>query len=219
MAGLKISSDLRALLGPTRDQGDRPTCAAFAATGAHEFDIPIDITMSPQWIAHHAARRTGCPNRGMTFLTLGKILKTEGQVDDCDCQYQPSPAIKGWMPDGTLQGKYYSQLNSFSYDFAIIQSHIDNNKPVILGLGLNRPFYEGGNGNPSRIDVGPPTHGLPLPGHAVIACGSAKSASESFLLIRNSWGTSWGDDGYCWMSETYLSSICFIAAILEEVQT
>jgi C1A family cysteine protease len=54
-----------------------------------------------------------------------------------------------------------------------------------------------------------------LGGHAVIACGydddmripnsyQAGAETRGALLIRNSWGTSWGDQGYGWLPYQYV---------------
>jgi C1A family cysteine protease len=42
-----------------------------------------------------------------------------------------------------------------------------------------------------------------LGGHAVMACGFDDTTSR--LLVRNSWGSSWGQDGYFMMPYAFLS--------------
>jgi C1A family cysteine protease len=47
-----------------------------------------------------------------------------------------------------------------------------------------------------------------LGGHAVMVCGFNDSkvigTNKGALLIRNSWGTSWGEQGYGWLPYTYV---------------
>lgn len=42
-----------------------------------------------------------------------------------------------------------------------------------------------------------------LGGHAVLAVGYDDSTTS--FLVRNSWGASWGQDGYCTMPYPYLT--------------
>jgi C1A family cysteine protease len=38
--------------------------------------------------------------------------------------------------------------------------------------------------------------------HAMVICGY--NGKDAFK-VRNSWGTTWGEDGYGWMSEGYIA--------------
>jgi aminopeptidase C len=46
-----------------------------------------------------------------------------------------------------------------------------------------------------------PDWGEPQSGHAVVISGYRETPSGKQFLIHNSWGTSWGDGGYAWVSE------------------
>jgi len=54
----------------------------------------------------------------------------------------------------------------------------------------------------------PSVHDKVSGGHAILAVGyddkhKNKNAKPGALLIRNSWGTSWGDGGYGWLPYEY----------------
>jgi len=46
--------------------------------------------------------------------------------------------------------------------------------------------------------------------HAVVATGYDSTASEPYYLVRNSWGTSWGDKGYVKIGMSSGKGICGI---------
>ncbi len=45
-----------------------------------------------------------------------------------------------------------------------------------------------------------------LGGHAVVAVGYKPIKGQLYFECRNSWGTSWGDQGYFWMPAAYITS-------------
>jgi C1A family cysteine protease len=61
--------------------------------------------------------------------------------------------------------------------------------------------------------AGPSADDQFLGGHAVVAVGHDPRGER--ILIRNSWGTSWGDAGHAWLTESYLRHYGFEVATLE----
>lgn len=59
MATIAIAVDLRGHFGPVRDQGDRPTCLAFAASDSHAGLRPGWAPLSCEFAFYHAQRRAG----------------------------------------------------------------------------------------------------------------------------------------------------------------
>ena len=42
--------------------------------------------------------------------------------------------------------------------------------------------------------------------HAVVLAGIGKFKNETVILVRNSWGSKWGYNGYVWLYERYLKA-------------
>lgn len=40
--------------------------------------------------------------------------------------------------------------------------------------------------------------------HAMVAVGHGRVGTNELILLRNSWGSEWGMDGYCWVTKDYL---------------
>jgi hypothetical protein len=76
---LKVHSDLRAEFGPARDQNQRPTCSAFAASDAHAGVRPGWDPLSVEWAYYHAVQRDGGkPDDGATMDSMLKGLEPWG---------------------------------------------------------------------------------------------------------------------------------------------
>ena len=46
--------------------------------------------------------------------------------------------------------------------------------------------------------------------HAVTAVGYGVSGTTGYYIVRNSWGTSWGQAGYVWIGQASGAGICGI---------
>jgi hypothetical protein len=83
---LSIETDLRPLFGPARDQGERPTCLAFAASDAHAGLRADWVPLSCEFAFYHAQRRSNSsPLQGATLESILEALRHDGQ-----------PAEAGW---------------------------------------------------------------------------------------------------------------------------
>src|SRR4051812_6529540 len=78
---MTISADLRASFGDARDQGRRPTCAAFAASDLHAFQFGQFAEFSVEFAFYHAVQRK--PNRdpssGVPLNLLSEAIEKDGQ--------------------------------------------------------------------------------------------------------------------------------------------
>jgi hypothetical protein len=78
---------------------------------------------------------------------------------------------------------------------------------LTLGLVLGAWPYDG------EIDA---PIGRKTPGsHAVLAVGTIEVAAETRTVIKNSWGTGWGIDGYGLISQRYLEHYARAGHVLE----
>jgi C1A family cysteine protease len=50
--------------------------------------------------------------------------------------------------------------------------------------------------------------------HAVVAVGHGHLATQKYVLVRNSWGATWGIDGYAFLERDYLAKRIIETAVI-----
>ena len=212
-----VTVDLRDQFGAVRDQGARPTCLAFAISDAHAALRESWDPLSCEYVFYHAQRRSGrSPKDGAVLKDMLATLKSDGQPQEHGWPYLqklPSDLSKYHPPDsvGEIYGREAAQPG---HHLDIIRGTLDQKTPAIVLSTLTHQFFK------------PPSDGVvvhddldqvfPAPRHAVIAVGYGEYARQPVILIRNSWGPSWGMEGYIWLTEDYLRRHMYGLAVLEE---
>lgn len=69
--------------------------------------------------------------------------------------------------------------------------------PIVFGTQVDRAFTQLSNAGP----ISPPK-GVTLGNHAMMICGYDRTKG---FLVHNSWGRSWGQDGFAYLTEEYLA--------------
>jgi C1A family cysteine protease len=206
--------DLRALMAPVRDQGQRGTCLAFAVTAAHEMGrsagTPPD-DLSVEALYWGCKRTDGNWNDGTTFASASVTLARWGQPLDADWPYDPTRAegvaySPPTRPGGT--GWFRAGLRQTATALADVRSTLDAGIPVALGLTVFDTFFTP-DANGQIAD--PPPGASPRGRHAVLAVGHQPGS----LLVRNSWGTTWALGGYGWIGDTYVAAHAGDAWVLD----
>lgn len=219
MTELSVACDLRTLFGEARDQGERTTCLAFAASDAHAALRAGWKPLSCEYAFYHAQRRGGRgPTVGARLPDMLDALRDDGQPREENWPYLDAPPVdlQKWRPPADV-GDVYRRLGAArpnSFD-EIIRS-LDGGAPILVLMYLSMSFYIGGVDGVIMPAAGEdPDYTLR---HAVIAVGHGEIGGERAILVRNSWGTAWGDQGYAWLIESYLAPLLMrLAALTEEL--
>lgn len=75
--------------------------------------------------------------------------------------------------------------------------------PIVWGQTLTASFNSVG---PSGMVPAPVAGETQLGGHAKLLCGYKEIDGKLYFEDRNSWGSEWGDAGYCWIPEEIVTS-------------
>lgn len=84
---------------------------------------------------------------------------------------------------------------------AEVQQAIIEHKAVIIGIPVYDSFYDVGKDGIIYFDSNKDTTNYG--GHAVTLTGWCRINGKLYWRLLNSWGFSWGDNGYCWLPEEY----------------
>lgn len=213
---LTVLSDLRPLFGPARDQNPRPTCLAFAASDAHAVarGLPFD-PLSAEWAYYHAVRRDGgTPDGGATLSGMLDGVRLDGQPIEAAWPY-----INGPDPDPATWAPPLGVTELFRRDSAVqaacsvgeVVAPLGAGSPVLLVMTISDAFYlPSSDGIVAAAE--PPD---PERVHAVLAVGHGRlDGSAEAILVRNSWGPDWGEDGHAWLHEAYLALRLLRSAVM-----
>jgi Papain family cysteine protease len=174
-----------------KSQGNCGSCWAFAAIGAiehmHKINYGEDIDLSEQWLVECNQNGMGC-NGGNTRVALNFIRDVGGvpveacmpyrQVDNLPCD-NSCPQMSGTLG--------YESVNN-NVD-AIKNALMEG--PVPCSVHAYDEWYAYVSGCFEHA-------GSDQTNHAVIIVGwdDAQCGGQGAWLIKNSWGPSWGDDGF-----------------------
>jgi Papain family cysteine protease len=216
---LTIETDLRPMFGPPRDQQERPTCLAFAASDAHAGLRPDWLPLSCEFAFYHAQRRSNrSPVQGATLGSMLETLRLDGQPAEADWPYLSSlpPDHTNWLPPASINQVFRRGGAAIADVLMTVVGKLHQQEPVILLTTLSSSFFA-----PTIEGIVDPAQGeAPDPAlrHAVVAVGHGTFNGSTAILVRNSWGQEWGINGHAWLTESFLTPRLFAAAcLLEEI--
>ena len=216
MATISTAVDLRGQFGPVRDQGARPTCLAFAASDSHAGLRPGWAPLSCEFAFYHAQRLAGrSPAQGAVLPAMLEALKGDGQPQESGWPYLASAPSEGaaWKPPDDVGACFGRNGVSGGVDLAGVRPMLDLARPIVLLTMLSHSFFMPVSG---VVDPAPGEPPEPSQRHAVVAVGHGTVDGAPAILIRNSWGPTWGAEGHAWLTDAFLGPRLFATAILLE---
>jgi hypothetical protein len=192
----QVELDLRSVLLPVRDQGPRPTCLAHAVSAAHEHARRTGSYLSPEYL-HFFSDPTDS-SCARSVVQVAKALQHDGQAEEATCPYLPAGRPSGWQPPNGVPVFRRSSEPKMATP-ATVERLVRRGSVPVLGITLSESFFD--PHAPWVIS----SHGSIRGNHAVICVGLGRGHGNRIFLVRNSWGTDWGDAGYAWLDEGFLA--------------
>ena len=198
--------DLRANCPPVYNQGDLGSCTANAVAAAFEYkEVTKDDYIKPSrlfiYYNERVLENTVLYDSGATIRDSIKTLHKTGVCSETDWPYIISKF--SYRPTSVCYktARKISQYKKLEHSIDDFKSCLRMGLPFVFGFTVYESFK---NDNVAKTGIMPiPKQGEKLlGGHAVMAVGFDNI--RQVFIIRNSWGSEWGDSGYFYMPYEFI---------------
>lgn len=193
------------------DQGDLGSCEANAITNAYELQVrflyPDKFVELSRLFVYYNSRMLDNSELVDVGAYLRDGMKAVQEYGICSELLWPynikkfavKPTDECYVDGLTRTITSYQSLTTIDE----VLSAVNDNKPVVIGLTVYDSFNQVSKSNP--VISGPKTTDLNTGGgHAMTIVGY--NIPRQQLLVKNSFGKNWGDNGYAWLPFDYAES-------------
>jgi hypothetical protein len=166
------------------------------------------------WAIDESKKGSDC--NGTNFESALDVLVSRGVTTLANAPYDDlgncsTDPPSNWTSDAA--NYKIENYRDISINVGTIKDYLAQNRPVIIGAKLGENFM-GWNSDAVLTTDGTTYQGQHA-NHAMILSGydDSKGPRGAFRVV-NSWGTSWGDNGYIWIDyDFFCSTFCFAAFV------
>jgi len=195
------------VVGPVKDQAMCGSCWTYGTIGPIESIMAIRtgklVTLPEQYVLDctwtnntgDSGTNSGCDGGDSDIGALEVVRKFGGIVPTAS-SYGPYMAVNGYCKDISLMevgAKITGWVDIKDRDEAAVMHAVATVAPLSVGIQVpdEMLYYDTG-----VLDVDSCKHNESTIDHAVVIVGYGTEAGKDYYLIRNSWSTYWGDEGY-----------------------
>lgn len=188
-----------------KNQGSCGSCYAFSSMGMLEARLRVatknqlKVDLSPQDVVSCSNYSQGCDG-GFPYLIAGKYAQDYGAVaEECspyigkDTTCPRKACDRVYVSKYRYVGGYYGACNEESMKLSLVREG-----PLSVSFEVYPDFMHYSGGIYKYTGLLDKFNPFELTNHAVLLVGYGVDAEtkEKFWIVKNSWGTRWGEDGY-----------------------
>ncbi|ELW68926.1 dipeptidyl peptidase 1 isoform X1 [Tupaia chinensis] len=193
-------------VSPVRNQASCGSCYSFASMGMLEARIRILTNnsqtpiLSPQEVVSCSQYAQGCEG-GFPYLIAGKYAQDFGLVEESCFPYTGTDApckmkkdcIRYYSSEYHYVGGFYGGCNE-----ALMKLELVHHGPMAVAFEVYDDFLHYQKGIYQHTGLRDPFNPFELTNHAVllVGYGTDLASGMDYWIVKNSWGTSWGEDGF-----------------------
>lgn len=221
VAKAPASVDLRAKWWGVADQGNTGSCVGWAtADGVMRYQLVTagklgeKEPLSPRFTWMASKETDEFTNRPETFMEQsGTSLKAAmdicrkfGVVTDAMLPFKISTAMYAGDENqfyATAAQRKATAYFNMQKNFNQWRTWLAAGRPILAGVNVDAT-WDNATANKGKLDKAQPN--TARGGHAICIVGYTK---DGRFIIRNSWGTSWGDGGFAYATQAYITGAFF----------
>lgn len=193
------------------DQGELGSCTANAIIGLKEYLLIKDNdefkNLSRLFLYWQERKLINTINED-SGASLRDGMKVMYKVGTCEEELNPY-IIENFQKEPTND----QIINALNYKISgyqriiglkQIKQAISKGYPIVFSMEIYESFEFDIVSNTGQVQI-PNNYEKPLGGHAMCIIGYDDNMNNGCLIVRNSWGSDWGDNGYCYIPYDMIS--------------
>lgn len=218
---LPTSVDLRHKFPPCYDQGELGSCTANALCAAFQYEDPSFLG-SRLFVYYNERNMEGTVSEdvGATLSDGITTLERYGVCPEIDWPYVIQNFSQTPPPNCYTDAAKHHVISATNIlnNIVAMKQCLAEGFPFVVGIQIFESFESQQVAMTGMVPMPNPATDNCLGGHAVLVCGY--NDAKQVWILRNSWGTQWGDHGYFYLPYPYLldSNLCSDLWYISRVQ-
>lgn len=237
---LPKSVDLRKAFSPVRNQGSVGSCSSFTLAGIYEYILNVrqgkTTDLSERFLYYNSRiakqKRLGVydeskeltlDDEGISFFDAMTSLQSDGICLEQLCEYTTDEDVNTPPTPAAYEDakeRLVTEAKNVEIAENDIKSALNEGYPVAAIFKVYSSFADpicGFVELPDAKEIQEAEKEGINPNHAVIICGY--SDEDKVFIVRNSWGSEYGDKGYCYVPYSYVldKDLCIQACVITGV--